>query len=174
MKDAPQLKLPSWPPKVHFLRRGLGRQGVSNLPDNNNRGDVDPEAQSEPKANESPEMLGSETSSGDYSYRKLGKPARPKWYRSRRIRFTLLAALIFGTVAIILLSTLLTRHGVGDFDTIFKVRLEYSPTTIFAIGYADCPLCIFHLHLRAQASSIVSPVLSRPTLQYHGMRPIVK
>jgi len=164
MEDAPQLKLPSWPPKVHFLRRGLGRQGASNLPDNNNRSDVDAEAQSEPKANQSPEMLGSETSSNDYSYQKLGKPTRPKWHKSRRIRVILLAALIFGTAAIILLSTLLTRHGVGGLNTIFKVRLRIPSDDNFCAWLCRLPRLHPHLHLRAQASSIVSPVLSRPTL----------
>ncbi|KAI0395981.1 alpha/beta-hydrolase [Xylariaceae sp. FL0594] len=65
-------------------------------------------------------MLGSETTSTDYSYQEIGRPARRKWHKSRRIRLLLLGGLIFGTVTIILLSTLLTRHSMGGLGTMFK------------------------------------------------------
>ncbi|KAI3328067.1 alpha/beta-hydrolase [Xylariaceae sp. AK1471] len=64
-------------------------------------------------------MLGSETA----SYQRLQDPelkSKPSWHRSRRTRWALFAFLVFGTVTIILLSTLLTRHGMGALDTMFK------------------------------------------------------
>ncbi len=118
MKDALQLKLPSWPTRVHFLHRG--RQGAAN-DDNDDDGksgsggstdDIDPEA------NKSPDMLGSEP-----SYQRLRSPQAPvPWFKQRQARWVLSGVLVFGIVTIILLSTLLTRHSMGGLDTLFKVR----------------------------------------------------
>ncbi|KAI8949516.1 alpha/beta-hydrolase [Xylaria longipes] len=71
-------------------------------------------------------MLGSEP-----SYHRLQSPEaaapRSKFYskfyskfRQRRIRWALGGVLVFGTITIILLSTLLTRHSTGGLDTLFK------------------------------------------------------
>ncbi|KAI1816418.1 alpha/beta-hydrolase [Poronia punctata] len=121
MKDAPQLPLPSWPPRVLFARRGLGRPGANIDTGNiNNRTDINAQDYHDSEANTTPDMLGSESSSGNYSYERLDKKDRPSWHKSRRTRLSLLGALTFGIVTIILLSTLLSRHGVASFDNIFK------------------------------------------------------
>ncbi|KAI0441260.1 alpha/beta-hydrolase [Xylaria telfairii] len=68
-------------------------------------------------------MLGSEP-----SYHRLRSPdAKTTFtsklsakFRQRRIRWALSGVLVFGTITIILLSTLLTRHAVGGLDTLFK------------------------------------------------------
>lgn len=117
MQDAPTLKLPSWP--VRVLSHFRGRQGAAKDDDttsgSSSTEDVDPEAK------KSPDMFGSEP-----SYQRLEPPAAPvSRFRQRRVRWALCGALLFGTVTIILLSTLLTRHSVDGLDTLFKVRFIY-------------------------------------------------
>jgi hypothetical protein len=119
MEDAlPQSKLPSWPPRALFAHRG--RQGPDN-DKNTSGGDSNTDIDTE--ANEPADMLGT----GTASYQKLRDPdskSKPRWPRSRRIRLALFAFLLFGTVTIILLSTLLTRHGMRGLGSMFKVRLN--------------------------------------------------
>lgn len=124
MLDAPTLKLPSWPARVLFFHRC--RQGPAKDDDDTTSGggissteDVDPESK------KSPDMFGSEP-----SYQRLQAPAAPvsrfrQRLRQRRIRWALGGALVVTIIAIILLSTLLTRHVTDGLDTVFKVRFTY-------------------------------------------------
>ncbi|KAI1820973.1 alpha/beta-hydrolase [Xylaria intraflava] len=55
------------------------------------------------------------------SYAELPPPRAPRAQsRRRRIRWALVGIVVFGTVTIILLSTLLSRHSVGGLNTLFK------------------------------------------------------
>ncbi|KAI1112764.1 alpha/beta-hydrolase [Nemania sp. NC0429] len=61
------------------------------------------------------------------SYQRLPQPGAPvSRFRQRRVRWALCGAVVFGTVTIILLSTLLSRHSVDGFDTLFKKTCNIS------------------------------------------------
>ncbi|GAP90985.1 putative carboxylesterase 3 [Rosellinia necatrix] len=120
MKDALLLQLPSWPSRVLFLRHG--RRGAATNDDNddsNHSRDISSGSSTDDtdlEVNKPPAMVGSEP-----AYQRLQSPGAPvPRFRRRRIRWALFSILIFGTVTIILLSTLLSRHAVGGFDTLFK------------------------------------------------------
>ncbi|KAI0809337.1 hypothetical protein GGR55DRAFT_679687 [Xylaria sp. FL0064] len=125
MKDALHLKLPSWPPRVHFPRRSQQAaakneyDGKSSSSSNSASSTDD----TDPEANKTPEMFGSEP-----SYHRLQSPQAPvsrlSRFKQRRVRWLLSGVLVFGIITIILLSTLLTRHTVGGLDTLFKACAE--------------------------------------------------
>lgn len=132
MKDAAQAWLPSWPPRVFLFHRGRERRRTATTTTNNPNDDKISSGSGssgsnydvDPDPNKPPDMLTSEP-----SYHRLRSPdAKTPFtsklsakFRQRRIRWALSGALVFGTITIILLSTLLTRHSVGGLDTLFKV-----------------------------------------------------
>jgi hypothetical protein len=122
MKHAPQLKLPSWPPRVFFPHRGR-QSDAKNDGNSSTTSSSSSTDETDPEANKSPDMLGSEP-----AYHRLESSevaAAPlSRFRRRPIRWALAGFVAFGTVTIILLSTLLSRHAVGGLDTLFKVRLN--------------------------------------------------
>lgn len=119
MQDAPTLKLPSWPARV--LSRYRGRQDAAKNDDTSGGGSSSSTEDVDADAKKSPDMFGSEP-----SYQRLPQPGAPvSRFRQRRVRWALCGAVAFGTVTIILLSTLLSRHAVDGLDTLFKVRFVY-------------------------------------------------
>ncbi|KAJ8124702.1 hypothetical protein O1611_g8938 [Lasiodiplodia mahajangana] len=89
MKHAPQLKLPSWPPRVLLLNRG--RQGAAKDDgDSSIKGSSSDSSitdKLDPEANKSPDMLGS----SEPAYQRLPSPGPIKVsrFRRRRIRWAL-------------------------------------------------------------------------------------
>ncbi|KAI0187210.1 hypothetical protein EV127DRAFT_151696 [Xylaria flabelliformis] len=141
MEDGAHLKPPSWPRRVFFSNRGREGAANDNNDDNGSRlgssggngnisdgGSTTVYYDTDPEANKSQtDML----KSAEPAYHRLQSPEaalKPKLskfsFRRRRMRWGLAGVLLFGTVTIILLSTLLTRHAVGGIGTLFKVQLN--------------------------------------------------
>ncbi|RWA05362.1 hypothetical protein EKO27_g9749, partial [Xylaria grammica] len=116
MKDALRFKLPSWPPRVHFLHRGP-QGAASGEDDDKNSGSGSSTDDVDPKANKSADMFGS----AEPAYQRLTSPQAPvSRLKQPRVRWALSGVLVFGIITIILLSTLLTRHSIAGYGTIFK------------------------------------------------------
>ncbi|KAI1153291.1 hypothetical protein F4825DRAFT_272718 [Nemania diffusa] len=123
MKLAPQLKLPSWPPRVLFPHRGP--QGDSKDDGNSTSSSSNSITKEiDPQAIKSSDMFGTEPSYQRLESSEAAPPAPVSRFRRRPVRWLLAGVVVLGTVAIILLSTLLTRHAAGGLDTLFKVRLN--------------------------------------------------
>ncbi|KAI0875406.1 alpha/beta-hydrolase [Hypoxylon argillaceum] len=65
-------------------------------------------------------MFGTEPSYQRLESSEAAPPAPVSRFRRRPVRWLLAGLVVLGTVAIILLSTLLTRHAAGGLDTLFK------------------------------------------------------
>ncbi|TRX92912.1 hypothetical protein FHL15_006318 [Xylaria flabelliformis] len=139
MEDGAYLKPPSWPRRVFFSNRD--REGAANDNNNNDKssrpgsdgngnGNISDGGSSTIYYDTDPEANKSQTDmlkSAEPAYHRLQSPEaalKPKLskfsFRRRRMRWGLFGVLLFGTVTIILLSTLLTRHAVGGLGTLFK------------------------------------------------------
>lgn len=128
MKDAAHLRLPSWPSRVLFLHRS--RRGAASDDDDNHSNSSksgrsasgSSTEETDLEANKNPAMLRTEP-----AYHRLQSPDAPgkskskSRFKQRKVRWALFSFVLFGTITIILLSTLLSRHAVGGIDTLFKV-----------------------------------------------------